>query len=434
MKNTVMLAMLVVLVAAITHQADARQNVLQLDSLSMAQAVQLALQHHPSIRGANAALSSASAQLTQAEASYFPSVTASASFSRTDGAFVFNPSIPTRLQSYNNYTSAVQVQQNIFDFGKTIGRVSAGSDFLSAADADLASTTSTVIMNAQLAYLAYVQAIQIERVNEQAVDEATRHLAETKAFYTVGTRAQFDVTKAEVDLANANVDLIRGRNQVRVQRLQLENAMGVHPEGEFHVQDISEIEPFDMPMDSTIHIAYAERPELLAARARVSANEALVSAAWSQHLPTLSAFGTLTYSNYNLPLFGRWNAGVTLSFPIFLGFSLNAQVNQAEANAEIARSNLDLLLESTRLDVEQNYLGLKEARERITATQKLVEEAEQGLNLAERQYAAGVGTALEVTDAQLTLSNARIARIQALSDYSSSLVRLKNAMGVLKSE
>jgi outer membrane protein TolC len=120
-----------------------------------------------------------------------------------------------------------------------------------------------------------------------------------------------------------------------------------------------------------------------------------------------------------------------MSLPIFQGFAISAQVEQARAAADAAQANLDVLREFVTLEVEQNYLGLKEAEERIAASTKLVEQAEQNLNLAERQYAAGVGTALEVTDAQLTLSNARITRIQALYDYNSSLRKLERSMGIL---
>ena len=84
------------------------------------------------------------------------------------------------------------------------------------------------------------------------------------------------------------------------------------------------------------------------------------------------------------------------------------------------------------LEVEQNYLQFQEATERLVATAKLVDEAEEALVLAERQYAAGVGTQLDVTDAQLTRSNARITDIKARFDLSSALVRLRRSVGTLR--
>ena len=86
------------------------------------------------------------------------------------------------------------------------------------------------------------------------------------------------------------------------------------------------------------------------------------------------------------------------------------------------------------LEVEQNYLELKEAEERITATSKLVEQALENLRTAEGRYNAGVGSAIEITDAQVMLSSARITNIQALYDYNCSLTRLQRAMGTINQQ
>ncbi len=404
------------------------------DTLTLNRAAQLAIEYHPALRSADANVRSASAGLTQAVAGYLPSLNASATLSHTDGAFVFNPDFPPRNQTYNNYTTGVQVQQTLFDFGKTIGRVSANSSFVEAAESDYRSARDNVVMNVQVAYFTYVEARQVVRVNEKAVEQAKLHVTQAKAFYAVGKRAQIDVTRAEVDLANSTVNLIRAQNQVQLAKLQLENDMGVHPAKEYSVQEEFDVPAFTASLDSVKALAREQRPELFAAKARVAANKSLVTAAWTQHLPTLSASGNWTWSNFELPLFSRWNAGVTLTMPLFQGFALSAQVDQARANADAAQANLDLLTESVLQDVEQNYLSVKEAEKRINATAKLVEQAEQTLTLAEKQYAAGVGTTLEVTDAQLALSNARITRIQALYDYNTFLIRLRRSIGTISPE
>jgi outer membrane protein TolC len=357
----------------------------------------------------------------------------SAGYTRTDGAFVFNPSIEPRLQSYNTYTAALQIQQTLFDFGRTINRVSSSTDLFEAASYDAQAARDNIVMNVQIAYFGVVQARDVLTVNELALRQAEDHLREAKAFYNAGRRPLFDVTKAEVDVANANVNLIRARNQLRVAEVQLMNAMGTHPPQGYDVTDTLTIVPFAMSLDSVKVLGIEHRPDIRAARARLASSQSLVAAAMDQHLPTLSAVGNWTWTAFHFPLFSRWNAGVTLSVPVFQGFAVSAQVEQAEAVADQAKASLDLLIESTTLEVEQTYLGLKEAEERIGAATKLVKQAEENLNLAEKQYAAGVGTPIEITDAQLTLSNARITYIQALYDYNSFLVRLKRAIGISSS-
>jgi outer membrane protein TolC len=269
----------------------------------------------------------------------------------------------------------------------------------------------------------------VVKVNQEALDRAAQHLAQAKAFYSVGKRAQFDVTRAEVDLANANVNAIRSRNQLQLAKLQLDNAIGIHTKPDLRINDLFNIEPLQISLDSIKSMTISKRPELLAARNRLAANHSLVSAAWDQNLPTLSASGNYTWSNFYFPLLGRWNAGLTLTLPIFQGMAISAQVAQAQAVLDAAQANLDQLTESVMLEVEQYYLSVKESEERIAAATRLVEQSEENLNLAERQYTAGVSTTIEVTDAQLNLSNARITKIQALYDYNTYFARLKRAMG-----
>jgi outer membrane protein len=422
---TIVPAFLILWVPAGTAQSVDRR-------LSIQQAIATALEHHPSVRGADAGLRAAGAGLTQSRSGFFPSLSFSGTGVHTEGAFVFNPSFPPREQIYNSYTAALQVQQTLWDFGKTSNKVGASSDLVDASAADYASTLDNVSVNVQIAYFTLMQSLQVESVDVDAVHQAEKHLTQAKAFYTVGRRPQFDVTKAELDLANASVALIRARNQSLVARLQLENAMGIRlPEGT-RVADTFDVTPLDVPLDSLRGFAMERRPDLLAARARVAANDELADAAWSLHLPTVSASGAYTWTNFQFPLYNRWNAGVSISFPLFQGFSIVAGEQIARATADVSRAALESVNESAMLDVEQTFLALGEAKERIAATDKLVEQAEQNSLLAERQYAAGIATAIEVTDAQLSLANARITRIQALFDYSSARVRLLRSSGILR--
>jgi outer membrane protein TolC len=403
-----------------------------MDTLTIEEAVGLALLHHPSLRAAEAGVRAASAGHTLAMSAYFPSLSFNASATHTEGVFVFNPVVPARYQIYSSYSGGLQAQQVLFDFGKTIGKVSANTDFTDAARADYASVREQVKLNVQVAYFGLLAAQRVAAVTEDAVAQSQKHLTQAKAFYAAGRRPQFDVTKAEVDLANVNVSMIKAANLMLVTRVQLENAMGMEPPRPYVVSESLLFPAFDASMDSVKGAALQRRPELLAARARVEGNRALARSVWSQHLPTISAIGGWTWNGFQpSPLYPRWNAGLQFTLPLFLGFSVDAQVQQADAVADAAQATLDTQTQAVMLEVEQAYFGLKEAGERRVATAKLVEQAEQNFILADRQYVAGVGTPLDVTDAQVSRSNAQITNIQALYDYITSLVKLRRAMGIV---
>jgi TolC family type I secretion outer membrane protein len=416
--------------AVVLTGMGARANGGGLDTLTVERAVQLALDHHPSLRSAEANVRGAVAGHKGAIAGYLPAITFSASATHNEGVFVFNPSVPSRNQIYSNYTGGFQAQQTLFDFGKTINRVSASTDLADAAASDFVSARELVRVNVQIAYYGLLAARGVAAVNDEAVSQAEKHLLQAKAFYSVGTRPRFDVTKAEVDLANAKVNQIIAANQMQVAQVQLENAMGFHPDKLYTVSESLPSPLIAVTMDSARALALLHRPELQAAHLRAEAARSQAHAAWDQHLPTLSAVGTWNWNGFDpSPLYPRWTAGIQLTFPIFQGFSLDAQVEQANAAADAAQAAFDTQAQSVLLEVEQAYLGLKEAEERKVATAKLVEQADENFNLAQRQYAAGVGTAIEVADAQLSRSNAQITNIQAQYDYITSLVRLRRALG-----
>jgi outer membrane protein len=422
-----------ILLAFVFHfEAHAQEIQRFPQSLSIATAVDLALQYQPSIRAANANVQSSSASLTLARSAYFPALSVTGTATRTGGAFVFNPQFPPRNQYYNNYTGVLNVQQTIYDFGKTDGRVSSAHDILNANTYDYQYSRLNVIANAEITYYGVLEAQRVVVVNLETLAQTEAHLKESEAYYKVGTRPQFDVTTAQVNVANAKVSLITAKNQLRIARLQLENSMGVHSTVPYELADTLGVPAFSLSLDTVKTIALSTRQDLLAAQAIVQNGQSLVSSANSQYLPTLSATGAWNWSNFVFPLQSRWNAGITLSLPVLQGFGISALVDQAKANLESSQASLSLVVENALLDVEQQYLSLKEASDRIAATTGLVGQAEQNLKIAEGRYNFGVGSAIEITDAQVTLANARLSNIQALYDYNTSLIRLKRAMGVLE--
>ncbi len=409
----------------------AQTKELHLDSLSLKYATVIALKYYPAIKAAAANYDVANSNLRLSRSIYFPQINVTGSASRTDGAFVFNPSFPPRQQQYNNYTAGIAVQQTLFDFGRTNNSVSANEQFLNASGYDLKATKENVIMNVQINYYSYLESRYIEKVNEETLMQAEEHLKIAKAFYKVGSRPQYDVTSAEVEVANANLNLIRAKNQVKITRLQLNNSMGVYIPEEYVITDSLNAVIENISLDSSKAIAVSNRSELKSSYLALSANKSLISAAWDQNLPFLSAYGNYNWSGFNLPLYSRWTAGINFTLPIFQGFYVDAQVQKAEANVEQAEANVEALKQSILLDVEQNFLSLVEAENRIDAAKQLVVQAEENFNLATGRYKSGVGSATEISDAQLALSNAKTTNIQAAYDYLTALIRLKKSMGTI---
>ncbi len=124
-----------------------------------------------------------------------------------------------------------------------------------------------------------------------------------------------------------------------------------------------------------------------------------------------------------------WNTQVTLSWPLFQGGLTRAQVREARANASSLGAEADLLRQQVRLELEQARLGVRAARATLVASDEAAEAARERLTLAEGRYQTGVGSVLELADAQVALTTALGQRVQAEFQLATARSQLLRALG-----
>ena len=404
----------------------------QQDTLTIEKCIDIALKNNPQLRIAENSYELSSSNLTGVRSALFPQISLQSSFAKNGGTFFFGPT--ARPADYENYAVGFQAQQLVFDFGKTFSRVSATADLKNASLQDLISAKQNLILNTYLAYFSYLQAERIQKVNLESLLQAKEHLDQAEKFYEVGKKPQFDVLKAKTDEANAKVNLITSQNNLIVSKLQLENVLNTKLGDNFQLKDNLELSKDTVSLDNAMRISYLNRPELIGGKYRVEANKSFVTSAWTANLPTISATGGYTWRGYalNQNFLNSWNVGLSFSLPLFQGFALDAGIDQAKANLNIAEAQYDYSLQTVNLDVQQQYASVKLALAKIDATKSLVQQAEEAFKLAEARYKEEVGSPIEITDAQVTLLNAQMTHIQSLYDYQVAYVRLQKAMGVLR--
>ncbi|HQT91258.1 MAG TPA: TolC family protein [Candidatus Kryptobacter bacterium] len=430
MKKYILLYLLIPM-AAFAQESPANGLTGRVDSLTLEQCIQTALKYNPQIRVSEGGFESAQSDLKLTRSALFPQISGDAGVTRNGGTFLLGNIV--RNGSFSSYTAGLQAQQLIFDFGKTYSRLSASADLVRASGQDLKATKQDIIVNTYIAYYNYLAAVRVKQVDTETVLQAEDHLHQAQGFYKAGTVPQYDVVNAEVTVANATVNLISADNNVKLARIQLENVIGKKLPDNFELQDNLDVTHVDISMQTAIETAINNRPELLASHAQVEASKALLTSAWTANLPTVSAAGGYNWRGLEpTPLYSGWNFGVTLSLPIFQGFALDAGIDQARANLKTAEASNDLVMQALYLNVQQQEFALDEATQKIQASKKLVQQAEEALRLAVGEYNSGTGSALQTTDAQVALSNARISYIQSLYDYNVSYAELERAMGVIK--
>ena len=180
------------------------------------------------------------------------------------------------------------------------------------------------------------------------------------------------------------------------------------------------------------------------ADADIEAAKSLIRAEEANYLPTLSANGAYNWVNgtsdmgqipgfqgtFQGDLSNSWNAGVTLSLPLFQGNFTRGRVSEARANLIVVQAQRESTKQSILLEVNQSYADMESARVRIGVMESSLQKARESLELSLGRYQAGIGPYIEVTDAQLSEVQAETDYVQAQYDYQLSAARLQKAMGM----
>jgi outer membrane protein len=408
--------------------AGAQEIITKGESLNLERCVEIALKMHPDIIAASSTVNASESRTGQAKAGYYPQINWSSSYGRISPAS--SGSSLGRTDAYDAYSAGFNLSQTIYDFGKTPTQVKIQNLNLASSRSDLQTTSDQVIYNVKQKYYGILQAKRNRDVSIESVKQFEQHLEQAKGFFTVGTKPKFDVTKAEVDLGNARLILIRAENTLRLGTANLNNAMGVPDAPEYMLEDNLLFRKYDMTFEDALSKASQNRPDLQSIVAKKQAAEQAIELAKKGYYPALTGNAAYNWTGDKFPLDHGWNVGATLSFPLFSGYLTKYQVEEAKANLNVLTANEESVRQTVFLDVQQAYLNLRDAEERVPVAELTVKQAGENFELASGRYTAGVGNPIEVTDASVALSNAKTAYIQALYDYRVAQAGLEKAMGI----
>jgi len=421
---------LAVLTACIVAAPDAAgQDAVQPgETLDLKRCIAIALERHPSILRATADLAASRSRIMQARSAYYPQFGWSTEASRlhpAGGASSARSGDPY----YDQYTSHVDLNQTLFDFGKTPAQVGVRSLEAQAAQADLGNVTDQIVFQTAQAYYGLLWAEQNREAYAQTVSRFEQHLQSARKFFEVGVKSKIDLTKAEVDLSQARLGLLTAENALNIAVLTLKNAIGVPEAPDFKVKDVPlSLAPVES-QEQALQRALAQRRDLRAAAARREAAARALDLARSGHYPVLNGNATYGWSGEEFPLDTEWTVGAGFSIPLFNGFLTRGQIDEARANLASARASEELARQVVRFDIAQAYANLSNARQRLNLSELSLNQAQENRGLAEGRYAAGVGSALEVTDAVVAEVSAKTAVNSARYDYQIALAGLARAMG-----
>lgn len=412
--------------------------------LHLADVIDAALCRNPQTASAWAAARTRAAAVGTARSAYLPTLSASGSATRTvagdsTSSFGSGFSDDSGFSSSSSgddtrYSASATLSYLLFDFGARGAALDGARALLDAARATRNAALQSVYLSAVTSYYDWVSATGALQAAREAERAAQSSLDAATVREQVGTATRADRLQAQTAFAQSQLTRVQAEGALRTALGALANAMGVGANTPLQLVEaplVTPSEDYAEQLDPLVSAAIDTRPDLIAAAANVRAAETDIDAARAAGLPNLSANATESYSDTGSRERQSTSVGLSLSIPIFTGYENTYRVRSAEAQLESSRAELARLRNQATLEVYQAHSDLTTQTQSVFTAQALVAAAEESESVARGRYEAGVGTILDLINAQSSAADARRQLVLARSNWAAARTQLAQAVGVL---
>ena len=326
------------------------------------------------------------------------------------------------------------VEQLVTDFGRTHELSKSSGLHAQAQEQNVVTSRAEVLLHVDEAYFDALKAQAVLQVAQQTVQERQVVADQISALASNQLKSDLDVSFAQVDLSQGQLLLIQAQNNLQASFADLSAALGYPDQRTFTL--IEEPLPGAPPSDlqQMINDALQNRPELVAERLNVESAGSYATAERDLSLPTISTAGAAGLTPFRQAgLDSRYAAaGFNVNIPIFNGHLFGARLAEAKYRAQAEGQNLRDLQNRIARDVRTAWLSANSAFQRLSVTAQLLAQTTQALDLAQARYQLGLSSIVELTQAQLNLTQAQIEQASAKYDYQAQLQVLKYQIGNLR--
>lgn len=401
--------------------------------LTWEDAIKAGVAQHPLIQAARHGVRETDAVTRQLAAVNYPQVSGILANSLGNTRVQSNLGISGSLPKPTNYLTdpGVRADLLITDFGRTAHKILASKSLAASAEKQVLTSKALVILNVEQAYLTCLKQQKLVAITREVLAERRLIRDQAESMHRHRLRSKLDLDLASVEAAKAELDFIKARNDLTAAFAALAAAMG--RQGlEPYVLD--ELQPSASPtpsIEALFRNALEQRPELLGSKDRMQAADEALKAARALNYGNITATGAAGYGwwarqevvsargNPNNPgaQLGWWGAGFSSSLPLFTGFRIEAEIEQAEANHGEARAITRVVANNVVLEVAKAYLNRLTAEQQIKVARDRVAQAREALALARERYKAGLASILDVTTATADVLSAETGLAEAQYGY-----------------
>ncbi len=403
-------------------------------SLTLVEAEKIALQNHPQIQIAEHRAAYATAQFQEAQSVYSPQANGSLTGviaetnSRITAGGLNNPII------YDRFAAGAFISQYVTDFGRTQAVVRSFNQHARAQQAGVFTSRADVLLHLHDAFFAALKSKALLTVAQETVRDRQLVADQVGVMAQNKLKSGLDVAFASVDLSQAQLLLIQTQNDLQASYAQLSAALGYREPREFDLVEPASMPPPPADFLQVLQEAFSNRPELAGQRLEVSSAKSYATAERDLWFPSMSAAGGAGLVPYHVSqIEDRYAAvGFNVNIPVFNGHLFGSLRTQANEEYRAQQQVLRDLEDRVARDVRTAWLNANSSFQRLSVTEQLLNEAKLAEDLAASRYRMGLSSIIELTQAQLNLTQAQIAEASAKYDYQAAFSQLLYQQGDLR--
>lgn len=407
-------------------------------TLTLQQAEAAALQNHPQVKAAQYEVNYANQQIVESRSAYYPDVTGDITGSQSNDLARIGAGGLSASRLFDRFAQGVVVNQLVTDSGRTQNLVSSSRLQARATAQTFQATRYDVLLQVNRAYFDVLHARAVVKTAEQTVSARQLLSDQVTELAKNSLKSQLDVSFADVNVSEAKLLLVRAQDTVEQTLAELGRAMGSDVPANYQLVD--EQLPAGPPatVDQLIAAALSNRPELARLRLSRDADYKFAAAERDLSRPTVSVIavgGLIPFINAPttapIPLEYE-GVAANVSIPVFNGHLFSARREAALQRAK--ESDQRLLEEQQQLerDVRVTWASARDAFQRIDVTAQFLRQAALALDLAQGRYNLGLSSIVELTQAQLNLTQAEIENLNSKYDYQTQNAALQYTVGMLR--
>ena len=398
-------------------------------SVTLNQAIDMALVAQPAMVQARGQVASASASRLQSYGNWLPSLSLGSGYSESSVTRFDQATQRSVEGSATSYSTNLNASMVLFDgLSRVYDGRAAGAD-ANAADASLVNSRFQTVLQTKQAFFNALAAEDLVRVSETRIERAREQLNVSREKLINGTATRSDTLRSSVELGNARLQKLNAETQLAIAGANLARLIGV----EGSVKAVREDRLLTIIQVDTATLrqeALAESPAIFQADAQAKAAEAQFASTFSQYLPSLTASYSRSWAGAEVSqLDDSWSVRLNVSWPLFNGFTRELNRTRSAVSRNNARAQAEDTHRQVNAQLTQHLASLASAQTRLEIAQSSKAASEEDLRVQQERYRLGAATIVDVLASQVNLDQAEVDIVQARFDYFVARAQIEALVG-----